>query len=82
MIWASDARERVERSKREILDDIAKGVVPSDVASFSELHDYVDANEYGGLCEEGATDGPVEEFIALGRIVQDEVDAWLKAGRA
>jgi hypothetical protein len=43
----------IERSKAEILEDIAAGVVPNTVSSFSELHDYVDANEYGGLCEEG-----------------------------
>ena len=43
----------IERSKAEILEDIATGRVPDTVSSFSELHDYVDANEYGGLCEEG-----------------------------
>ena len=43
----------IERSKLEILQDIASGVVPGTVSSFSELHDYVDANEYGGLCAEG-----------------------------
>ena len=37
----------IERSKAEILEDIASGVVPDTVSSFSELHDYVDANEYG-----------------------------------
>ena len=40
----ADIARRVERSKREILDDIRDGVQPSDVASFSELHDHVDAN--------------------------------------
>ena len=30
----------------EINKDIADGIVPRDVASFSALHDYVDANMY------------------------------------
>lgn len=51
--------------------------VPSSVASFSELHDYVDANEYGGLCEDWAMEG---DYIAFGNAVQDAVDAWIRAG--
>lgn len=37
----------VAAMKREILADIAAGTVPSTVASYSELHDHVDANLYG-----------------------------------
>lgn len=44
----------IDRMKREVREDIAKGIVPAAVASFSELHDHVDANEYGGACEEDA----------------------------
>lgn len=40
----------VERYADEIMqmidDDISEGVVPADVASFVDLHDHVDANEY------------------------------------
>lgn len=41
----------VERMKREIITDIENGVFSKDVASFSDMHDFVDANEYGGFCE-------------------------------
>lgn len=44
----------VARMKREIDADIAAGMVPAAVTSFCALHDWVDANGYGGLCEEGA----------------------------
>ena len=71
--------ERIARSKREILADIRDGVLPSDVASFSDLNEHVDANEYGGLCED---DAMVGDYIGLGNAVQHEVDRWLKAGRA
>jgi len=37
----------VDWAKREIDADISDGVIPATVASFAELHDYVDANGYG-----------------------------------
>ena len=46
-----DVCDAVDRGKREILSDIIHSRVPSDVSSFGQLHDYVDANEYGGLCD-------------------------------
>jgi len=36
----------------QITTDIHSGRVPATVGAFGELHDYVDANEYGGLCDE------------------------------
>lgn len=42
----------IQRMKTEILADVRAGRVPKDVSSFSQLHDFVDANEYGGLCED------------------------------
>ena len=74
--------ECAQQVKTEILLDIANKVtnskgetMPFTVGSFSELHDYVDANTYGGLCDDDSrahwTTGDV---IA----VQDRVDAWLK----
>ena len=44
----------VARMKREIDADIAAGTVPASVRSYSDLHGYVDANGYGGLCDDGA----------------------------
>lgn len=40
------------RMKREILHDMDAGRVPKSVRSFSQLHNHVDANEYGGFCED------------------------------
>jgi hypothetical protein len=81
-VGALEARA-IARGKREILEDIKSGRVPSAVRTFSELHDYVDANEYGGL-----TDSPNlfegvsrhAELAAMNR-VQDALEAWLSTGR-
>jgi hypothetical protein len=79
--------QRIDRSKREIEADMQEGVLPSDVPDFSALHDYVDANEYGGLCEdfqcpEVFTDDPEGDlwWAACNRI-QDGVNDWLKSRR-
>jgi len=37
-----------EAMKKKILEDVQNGVVPTGVKSFSQLHDFVDANCYGG----------------------------------
>ena len=68
--------ERLERAKREVLADVAAGVVPVTVASFSELHDYVDANGYGGAFEDDAPDTNDEMWDA----VQCAIDDWIKSG--
>jgi hypothetical protein len=76
--------EAVERCKREIREDIASGRVPASVRNFSELHDHVDANEYGGACEGDWPDGSDAQRDAVFTFwdrVQADVDAWLKAGR-
>lgn len=87
----------VARMKREVDADIAAGKVPTTVSSFSELHDWVDANCYG-LCEEGAFDALEVAFGSTRQVgqmldasptdlldlineAQDQVDAWLKCGR-
>lgn len=77
----------IEQAKREILADIASGRVPADVVTFASLHDYVDANEYGGGCdwfydhfrEDDANDGDRLWYHA--NLVMDAVDSWLRAGR-
>jgi hypothetical protein len=68
--------EAVARGKAEILADIASGRVPADVSSFAALHDYVDANEYGGLCED-----PIDPSCAPVNEIQNALDAWLVCGR-
>lgn len=54
--------ETVLRMKTEILADVQAGQVSKDVKSFSELHDFVDANEYGGLCEESLSAALIDHF--------------------
>lgn len=69
----------------EIEKDIASGVVPSGVGSFTDLHDHVDANEYLTCVPFGDHDGESEKYkqaydqwIALGNAVAAEVDLRLK----
>lgn len=81
MTTTPDITTAVDRAKREITDDIAAGRVPADVGSFSELHDYVDANEYGGLTEWDLDDLATEQGLAFADRVQTEVDAWIRGGR-
>lgn len=44
--------ELVARMKAEVDKLIEQGDVPKDVASFGDLHDHIDANTLGGLCED------------------------------
>ena len=79
----SDIAAAIARGKREILADFGSArsssgeVMSSAVSTFAELHDYVDANEYGGLCEEGIA--WVNSDAA--ERVQTALDLWLRAGR-
>lgn len=68
--------ELVRRTKAEVLRDIEDGTVDEDVADFSSLHDFVDANCYGGFTEDNRY-ATLEAMNA----VQNDVDAWLVAGR-
>lgn len=62
----------------EIDHDIEQGVVPPTVASFSELHDHVDANCYGGAEGYPAEDFPTDRFCNFWNRVQNAADAWLR----
>lgn len=70
------AYPHVERMKREILVDVRKGVVPVTCASFSELHNHVDANCYGGFCEGGFDTSQTDSI----NTAQNAIDLWMKAG--
>lgn len=74
------------RARNEIRRDVAQGIVPKTVTSFAQLHDYVDANEYGGFTDEtgdwafdSPEDGWTEETVAEMNHVQNALDAWLKS---
>lgn len=83
--------ESIERMKQEILEDVKADRVPADCPSFSALHDYVDANEYGGFCEDALADALFEHFggrdrnegmpdamIEFLNNSQNAIDLWLK----
>ncbi|MBF6341292.1 hypothetical protein IU450_36235 [Nocardia abscessus] len=66
---------------REILQDIAEGILPTDLSHFAELHDHVDANLYADghiNAREQLSGQGFSEFIGS---VQDVVTSWLQAGR-
>jgi hypothetical protein len=79
----------VRQAKQEILTDIARGIVPYTLRSFAELHDFVDANEYGGLTEgvyprsdgDRARDEIGDAETAFANRVQNALDGWIKRGR-
>ena len=72
----TEIREAVAEAVAEIEMDIADGTVPSTVKSFQELHDHVDANEYGGLCDRRA-DWTMEDAAK----VQELIDRWIGGRR-
>lgn len=84
--------EIIARMKREIRTDVRCGRIPDNVKSFAELHDYVDANSYGGLCDD-ATFGQLSAQFGRGRdddmpsgmsdfitAAQNSVNDWLATG--
>lgn len=76
-LWTVEAI--VERMKAEITADLESGRVPAKVASFADLHDYVDANEYGGLCsEECPFDAGTDADADIINRAQEIVDRWLQ----
>lgn len=52
----------VEKMKGEVLALIDAGKIPNTVKSFSDLHDYIDANELGGFCEDEFADPLIRYF--------------------
>ena len=66
-----------ERAKKEILEDVENGIVPNDVDSFKELHEYVDANGYGGFFEENYA---ISKDFKFENAVQNKLDKWIKSG--
>lgn len=85
----------IKEMQSEVLDLAWDLVIPFDVKSFAELHDYIDANCLGGFCREdfnlpliaalGGWDDPDNEnpcqnYIDFVTGVQNGVDAWIRAG--
>ncbi|MFZ2162246.1 MAG: hypothetical protein WAW02_08520 [Sideroxyarcus sp.] len=85
--------ETIERMKQEIIDDVKAGRVSAGCSSFAALHDYVDANCYGGFCEEDEMQALMDHFGGLDDNVgmpaalidylneaQSSIDLWIKEG--
>lgn len=70
--------------KSQIIQDVMDDLVPENCASFSELHDYVDANEYGNLCQEDcdlcSQNFDNDKVITLINYAQTIIDNWIKEG--
>lgn len=74
----------VRRAKREVLSDIRDGIVPAWVRDYGTLHDYVDANGYGGAFEDEwdfEDEDKTDEMFSFWNKVQDIVHEWLQQGR-
>jgi hypothetical protein len=85
--------ESIERIKKEIIEDKKNGIVPADCPSFSALHNYVDANCYGGFCEDNdlqalvdhfggrdADEGMPDALMDYLNEAQYSIDRWIKEG--
>ena len=90
MMWSV-----VASMKLGIINDINVGIIPPIVKSFSDLHSYVDANEYGGFCIDtfaeqlielfGGRDedeGLPDDYVAFMNEAQNIIDAWIKNASA
>lgn len=90
---AATLNSTVTRMQEEIKHDVARGKVPKSARSFAQLHDHVDANEYGGFCDEefaealiavfGGCDeheGMPDGFIKFMNDAQNAADKWLREG--
>ena len=83
----------IERMKQEIIEDVKSRHIPADCPSFSALHDYVDANCYGGFCDDDVmqvltdhfgglddNDGIPDTLMDYLNDAQNSIDRWIKDG--
>lgn len=71
----------VQRMKSEIIHDIKADIIPIDCPSFSALHDYVDANEYGGFCESDVSvDVGNDVQVEFINKCQNAIHEWISEG--
>lgn len=70
------------RAKWEIRRDIKAGYLPVHPKDFSELHNHVDANGYGGAFDGDAPhmDSTLDVDSVFWDAVQSQIDQWIKAG--
>ncbi|ABD72056.1 hypothetical protein Rfer_4370 (plasmid) [Rhodoferax ferrireducens T118] len=85
--------ETIALMKKEILLDVRGRRVPMDVKTFSDLHAYVDANEYGEFCVDSVADAMIAYFggrdehegmpdrmLEYINAAQNAINEWLAAG--
>jgi hypothetical protein len=78
---ASDVWAAIQRGTREISYLVRIGTVPNGVATFSDLHSHLDANEIAGLCETEPIDWcGDQDWVEIGNEVQYALDDWIRAG--
>ena len=76
----------IARALREIDYHVRSGRVSSSIKSFADLHDFIDANHYGGAFELPTLVGDcddeeyVDEHNRFWNRVQNAVDALIKSG--
>lgn len=87
-------KNAIARAKAEILQDVMFGPIDGPVKSFADLHDWVDANCYGGLCDDlfselgnvlfprakGEDDDTIysQSLMDVANKIQDSVDDWIR----
>ena len=82
MVGSLNLEKTILRMKSEILHDISDGTIPADIMYFKDLHNYVDANEYGGFTDKGdrVLNGlPIDQKIDVMNYCTQVVDHWLKS---
>lgn len=85
--------ESIQRMKVEILSHILRKIIPDTVQCFADLHDYVDANEFGGFCDDELADAMVihyggrdthegmpEAMLEHINAAQDAITEWIESG--
>lgn len=84
--WTSHA-DYADKMKDEILELIKAGTIPETVGSFSELHDYIDANMLASELvpdvdydDEAAAEAHNEIWAAKFNAASDMVNEWLRNG--
>jgi hypothetical protein len=86
-------KESVERAKYEILSDLDKNLFEKDIRSFSDLHNYLNTNDYAGFNDESLMmrltvhfkkldekNGTVNSIGKYINTVHRELDDWIKSG--
>ena len=71
-----DLKTVFEKAKYQILSDIKEGIIPKTIKNLSELHDFVDANYYGGFCDENYV---ASENFDFENKIQSKLDDWIKS---